>query len=336
VRPEQDRRCLACHLTPQTPDSPEIAAFEGVGCESCHGPSRDWREQHYLAAWKNTRRAAGFRDLRDLTIRARSCVACHVGAPGQEVNHDLIAAGHPPLRFELSAYHEQLPKHWDEAFPLPGAPGVQSEATLWLAGQIESSRAALELLNHRTTDGVWPEFAEYDCESCHHPLASPTWRQASKGKPLWCTWYFSPRMMEVAHLLLGEDFAAQTIGEQLVALRQEMERLTASKEEIRPLVQELLSAWRPPTAATRPTQNYNEVLQLLSQPVTSAADRTWSSAAQCWLVLAILNAPRPRTIYHPQKDTEREEFLRRLRSELANPAQFDPKTWESLQRQIPD
>ncbi len=214
VRPEQDQRCLACHLTPQTPHDGQAAQFEGVGCESCHGPSREWRDEHYLADWKVRRASSGFHDLSNLTNRARACVGCHVGAPGQEVNHQLIAAGHPPLRFELGAYHEQLPKHWD--FAAEKAEDKQLEARLWLAGQMESTRAALELTIHRATTvhGGWPEFAEFDCESCHHRLGSSTWRQPLTGKPPWATWYSSPRLVQTAHVLLREgpqstDHAAQ-------------------------------------------------------------------------------------------------------------------------------
>ncbi len=32
-----------------------------------------------------------------------------------EVDHDLIAAGHPALRFEFATYFANLPPHWDVA-----------------------------------------------------------------------------------------------------------------------------------------------------------------------------------------------------------------------------
>jgi hypothetical protein len=130
VRAESDQRCVVCHLTPETPL--DAALSEGVGCESCHGASRAWRNEHYLADWKAKRAAEGFQDLRKLDQRAKSCVPCHVGAVDREVNHDLIAAGHPALRFELGAFHEQLPKHWDAAGEKRDDP--HWEARLWLAG----------------------------------------------------------------------------------------------------------------------------------------------------------------------------------------------------------
>ena len=74
-----------------------------------------------------------FRATKELAERAKVCTRCHVGRRSpdglltQEVNHDLIAAGHPRLNFEFAAYQENLPVHWDEKernaaadFPAPG------------------------------------------------------------------------------------------------------------------------------------------------------------------------------------------------------------------------
>ena len=39
--------------------------------------------------------------MRDLPTRARTCLACHMGSGNTVVDHELIAAGHPVLTFEL-------------------------------------------------------------------------------------------------------------------------------------------------------------------------------------------------------------------------------------------
>ena len=51
-------------------------------------------------------------------VQAQVCVGCHVGAPAKDgvpardLNHDLMAAGHPRLIFELSSYQANMPPHW--------------------------------------------------------------------------------------------------------------------------------------------------------------------------------------------------------------------------------
>ena len=136
------------------------------------------------------------RDLNDPLTRAQSCAQCHVGSPHREVNHDLIAAGHPRLNYEHAAYHGRLHKHWRDEQDRRNNP--EYELQLWAAGQLGSAEAALKLLQWRagggedeqtgasdnasvTTKPVWPEFAEYECSACHHNLSYPSWRQASSG-----------------------------------------------------------------------------------------------------------------------------------------------------------
>jgi hypothetical protein len=322
VQPERDQRCLACHVTSGTPHS--VALVEGVGCESCHGRSDTWRNEHYLPAWKQTRLADGFRDLRKPSARARSCVGCHVGAPGQEVNHDLIAAGHPPLRFELGAFHEKLPKHWD--FDRERADDPQLEARLWLAGQIESSRAALDLLEYRAnrSNGSWPELAEFDCESCHHPLTTPSWRQAAipssplirPGSPLWGTWHFSPRMLDAMQAANPEQ---ADIRPPVDALRDRLANLAVTRADILANVKALHLQWPPSDSVDKSDVRWSDALQRLNEQATHAADRNWSSAAQAWLARMALNPPQ---------EENRIETMRAIRSQLNVPAEFDPATIE--------
>ena len=51
-------------------------------------------------------------DLRDVATRAQICLRCHLGQASSDhtsrvVDHRLIAAGHPVLRFELDNYSEE-------------------------------------------------------------------------------------------------------------------------------------------------------------------------------------------------------------------------------------
>ena len=113
--------CLACHGSiPDGPTVPQASALaqsaasvDTIGCAACHGPAESWINQHYQRpsgcepeGWE------GRIPLHDLFVQARVCASCHVGDRLRDMNHDLIAAGHPPLRYEFATYQLRLPKHW--------------------------------------------------------------------------------------------------------------------------------------------------------------------------------------------------------------------------------
>jgi hypothetical protein len=187
-------RCVGCHATPQAQQSPAPEDFAwGVSCQSCHGPAATWLHTHYLysfpppgrTAVRERLRASGFYDTKDLRTRANLCVECHVGPKvvadvAYEVSHDLIAAGHPRLIFELDAYLANYPPHWDVAGSerlyrqITRSPSFHFDA--WRLGQQESARMLLLQLRPRASGaeatGNEPlDFARYDCVDCHHALA---------------------------------------------------------------------------------------------------------------------------------------------------------------------
>jgi hypothetical protein len=180
----EDSLCLNCHVYPGFERSERGVRFsvtDGVGCESCHGSAEKWLREHHQDSWRMLtppeKLKRGMLDTKAMTGRARLCVVCHVGVPGSDVNHDLLAAGHPRLAFEFSAYHAVLPRHWDDVKDRHAHPDWEVRA--WRVGQEISARAALELLAHRAKEAEadparqpWPEFAEYDCAACHRDLQS--------------------------------------------------------------------------------------------------------------------------------------------------------------------
>lgn len=167
--------CLGCHNTTkkfQESRSTEFIA-EGIGCSSCHGPSQNWNGDHFRFQWDdNTSASVGLVPNKNLVARARVCASCHVGDRDRDMNHDIIAAGHPALHYEFATFYTQMPKHWrdDDQYQ------AQSyEAKLWLAGQIAALDASLSLLESRTQKSLpgisqWPEFAASDCSSCHQSM----------------------------------------------------------------------------------------------------------------------------------------------------------------------
>ncbi|HEV3004804.1 MAG TPA: multiheme c-type cytochrome, partial [Pirellulales bacterium] len=125
VPANRSAKCLGCHSPADFGASAaEPFLADGVGCESCHGPAEQWLAKHTLQGWRDkpsrAKRELGLVDTNDLHDRAKACAVCHVGSaaadssPGGEVNHDLIAAGHPALKFEFTAYLAKMPKHWTE------------------------------------------------------------------------------------------------------------------------------------------------------------------------------------------------------------------------------
>ncbi|WP_435007022.1 multiheme c-type cytochrome [Tundrisphaera lichenicola] len=212
AKPHESKRCLVCHATvdPIVEDFRQFDLADGVSCEACHGPAGDWQEAHLSPSWRadlKARAEAGMTDLAGAKDRARTCTGCHVGerSEGLDVNHDLIAAGHPRLNFEYSAYLENYPKHWREK-----AGTDQKLASDWAVGQAVMTRAGLQLLAERAesaasgrAEGVagvapWPEFTETECFSCHHSLTRESWLPdrgslsvSPPGRLPWATWTFA-------------------------------------------------------------------------------------------------------------------------------------------------
>jgi hypothetical protein len=169
--------CLACHNSAQGYDvegdlSDGGFIEEGVGCASCHGPPQNWRGDHYRMQRDDASNAAlGLSPIKNLYLRARICAACHVGDSDRDMNHDIIAAGHPALHYEFATFHNMLPKHWREP---ERTRSPDFEAHLWLAGQVAALDASLALLDSRAARhlsiSTWPEFAATDCSACHQNL----------------------------------------------------------------------------------------------------------------------------------------------------------------------
>jgi hypothetical protein len=113
-----------------------------------------------------------------------------------DVNHDLIAAGHPRLNFEFATYLASYPKHWKEK--------QEIEAKSWAIGQVVTAGAVVDLLAARALaskpgvkrqapapEAIWPEFSESECFACHHNLTNPSPYQKpghAPGQLPWQTW----------------------------------------------------------------------------------------------------------------------------------------------------
>lgn len=301
--PSEAKVCLDCHVTnaPTNLRGPRFSFDDGVGCESCHGAAEKWLGLHVTSAWKTEyatpvqKAEVGMTDLKDIKLRLTKCASCHVSTPGAEVNHDLIAAGHPRMVFEAGAMHANLPKHWDAVAEKKANPAI--EAKIWAVGQAVGAESTLRVLSARADDVArpWPEFAEFDCFACHHDLNDPSWRQRrgysqKPGALPWASW---PLPM-IDSLSKNGPAAAP---KEVEATIYELSRLMAQPYPSRPKVAteakrgaDALAAWAAELNAASFGQP--ETLKLLKQVLassTSDSPRSWDQAVQEYLAIVALH-----------------------------------------------
>ncbi len=250
AKAEEAPKCLACHALYTTPEQRgrafEIA--EGVSCENCHGPASGWLGPHTTRSWAHEKSVAlGMHDTRDVIHRAEKCLECHLGTKNKFVDHEMIAAGHPDLYFELDSFSAVMPRHWKT--PRESEPGKPAEDAAWVgvrewsAGQAVQLRAAMERLTWGARNerfhkkDVWPEYSELSCFACHHALgpAKDSWRQEHRyvgrrpGDPAWNSSRYA-----VFRLLAKQiDSAnAQELDRQLLAVSDEMSKLNSDRNAV--------------------------------------------------------------------------------------------------------
>ena len=229
-RAETSQKCLACHALSVSAQQKgrDFDIAEGVSCESCHGPASAWLGPHALKNFSRQQSVAlGMFDTSDLIRRSDKCLSCHLGNTTKWVDHEMIAAGHPALVFELDSYTAVEPPHWKA--PADASFGARA----WSVGQAVQLREALRQLARRAggnAEGtVWPEYAELECFACHHSLgkAEDSWRQQRgyfnrrPGNPPWNTEHYS------VFRLLVKDVDPQQSGE-LESDLKEIHALTSS------------------------------------------------------------------------------------------------------------
>jgi hypothetical protein len=180
IQPTASDKCLRCHA-PEAGNAQGSTRkpSDGVTCEHCHGPAEQWLKPHVEKDWRDKQAQftqLGFYDNADFRLRAQKCASCHT-----EIDHEIIAGGHPPLQFEMVAY-AQIMKHWDDQHRLPeGAYSV--DPTLWSVGQIVGLRRVLDEIAQRAGNsnyqglGKFTHFETKECYQCHHKLVEDTVRQ---------------------------------------------------------------------------------------------------------------------------------------------------------------
>ncbi|ASJ74290.1 multiheme c-type cytochrome [Granulosicoccus antarcticus] len=172
--------CLDCHAdnAPDDKRGPKFQISDGVGCEACHGGSGQWIETHTDTDATHAKNlAAGMIATETAEVRSEVCLSCHLGTKDKFATHTIMGAGHPRLSFELDLFTANQPAHYIVDDDYVKRKGSIPSFNLWLTGQFESAKQSLNVGVQRLHDGIgmFPDFAFYDCQSCHHSLKNVRW-----------------------------------------------------------------------------------------------------------------------------------------------------------------
>ncbi|HSW14244.1 MAG TPA: multiheme c-type cytochrome [Solimonas sp.] len=166
--------CLVCHAhaPPAEARGPRFQMDDGIGCEACHGASERWIAEHVNGLKTPQEKVAhGMTATWDPGVRAELCSGCHVGDTDHVMTHAIMAAGHPPLLFELDTFSALQPPHWEVDADYRKRKPAPDPAMNWLEGQIAATDAWLARLESGALGhGLFPELAVFDCDACHHSM----------------------------------------------------------------------------------------------------------------------------------------------------------------------
>jgi cytochrome c554/c'-like protein len=355
AKAEEAPKCLACHALNPLPDQRGRAfeISEGVSCENCHGPASGWLGPHTTRTWPHEKSVGlGMHDTRDVIHRTEKCLECHLGTKNKFVDHEMIAAGHPDLYFELDSFSAVMPRHWKS--PRESEPGKPVEDAAWVgvrewsAGQAVQLRAAMERLTWRAKNErfdkkeVWPEYSELSCFACHHALgpAKDSWRQEHAyigrrpGDPAWNSSRYT-----VFRLLAKQiDSAnAQELDRQLLAVSDEMNKLNPDRNAVAsaasaaaPLAQRI--------AERLATMQYDQAVALRmlqripddAENIALADERAAEQAAMAMDSLYIAYSKDAK----PANAAEVRAAINGLFQQLENPSSYNADQFASSLRQI--
>jgi hypothetical protein len=355
AKAEEAPKCLACHALNPPPEQRGRAfeVSEGVSCENCHGPASGWLGPHTTRSWAHEKSVAlGMHDTRDIIHRTEKCLECHLGTKSKFVDHEMIAAGHPDLFFELDSFSAVMPRHWKS--PRESDPGKPVEDAAWVgvrewsAGQAVQLRAAMERLAWRAKNerfdkkDVWPEYSELSCFACHHALgpAKDSWRQEHgyfgrrPGDPSWNTSRYAVFRLLAKQIDSGN---AQELDRQLLLVSDEMSKLNPDRTAVisatsaaAPLAQRI--------AERLATMQYDQavVLRMLqripddAENIALADERAAEQAAMALDSLYIAYSKDAK----PANAAEVRAAINGLFQQLENPSSYNGDQFASSLRQI--
>ncbi|MEQ1827405.1 MAG: multiheme c-type cytochrome [Pirellula sp.] len=305
-----EEKCVSCHASENAPVSQRLL---GADCQVCHGAAEAWGDEHYSKEWKSLGNQRfdpkGKWNVESFASRASVCASCHVGelnrtGRDRQVDHRLMAAGHPPMHFDFELFSLRYPKHWDSTKDPVERQG-ESSFRRWRIGKLESTISRLKLLSERAHRAEqkrqagslqdWPELTEYSCFRCHHPLQQPSWRQV-RGADSSMQW--DPWCTALLELAVSEESSSQVLklASELKSTMESSTQLSSPfapssvSQKVAPLLQ-LLENERSQIAADVPWSEtrYRATLSGILKREDMFAE--WESAAQWSIVCRSIAAP---------------------------------------------
>jgi hypothetical protein len=346
---EQAAKCLACHAldVPADARAKTFELNEGVTCESCHGPASAWLGPHTTRAWTHEQSvAAGMYDTRNLVRRTEKCLSCHLGTQEKFVDHEMIAAGHPDLYFELDSFSSVMPRHWKT--PRESAPGVAAENDAgagvrdWGTGQAVQLRASMERIAWRAKGKNWPEYSELQCFACHHALTAPeqSWRQERgypsrrPGDPPWNGSRYAV-FRELAHQV--DNDAAARLDDQVAQIAKMLSQLNPDRERVATAAASTVLLANQ-IAARVETQPYDaavtvRLLQRISNDADEISNEGERAAEQAAMALDSLFIAWSRNA-KPANEAEIRAAINGLFQQLENPSAYNPADFGRQMRKV--
>ena len=295
-------KCVSCHASENAPETQHVL---GADCQVCHGSADAWGSQHYSSEWKALGKSR-FDDTKMFNVeslvgRAQVCSSCHIGelnrsnALDREVDHRLMAAGHPPMHFDFESFSRFYPVHWDTTDESVGT-GSAIGFERWRIGKLTSAITRLKLLAARaersidrsTTMRDWPELTEYSCSSCHHALVQPSWRLSGGVKSIadWDDWNVS----QLDSAIRDQSFVE--LKAQIASLKSQIESVAPDPKSVA-IIAESLRRWLEfeLKQVSSVSEKTVEIMlpKLRAQVDTFPKFRNWESAAQWYIATQVLS-----------------------------------------------
>jgi hypothetical protein len=237
-----ETRCMDCHYL-NRPEEGALQSTNGISCESCHGPGRDWVKTHgdygegftkatESAEHRNRRRAeailAGMIAGDNLHALGSACYQCHVVTDEKLVN----TGGHPPssegfnlltwsqgevrhtmLRTDYKANPEATPAHRRRLFVI----GLILEVEYGFRAVAQATeRAPFGLTLARRTDAARKQLEKIQALAPTPELAALLPVAQATGLRLNNAAALNAAAEQMA--ALGRQFAEKVTGEQLAAI----------------------------------------------------------------------------------------------------------------------
>lgn len=174
--PARSDTCLDCHTddVPAGQRGPRFSLSDGIGCEACHGGSERWITDHVTAHRSHAANLQeGMYATDDPEQRAQLCMSCHFGSTDRPMTHAIMAAGHPPLLFELTTFTAIQPAHYRVDADYRQRKHYVGPAETWAIGQAVAVASLLDQMAagiDKHPAGAAPDFYLYGCYSCHQPM----------------------------------------------------------------------------------------------------------------------------------------------------------------------